>query len=192
MAINVLFIVKLYDYVLRQSKVMKITLFLIFIMLSGNALALDEKVVLKNVKKLGKELKKELQAGMKKSPSEALQICNIKAPKIEEKYKSEDLKIGRVSLKNRNPSNRPKEWMKQYIEKFHAQKNTKSYMFVSIDNKRKGLLKPIITMPNCLKCHGSNIDKSLEGEILKLYPNDKARGYKVGEIRGFFWAEFNE
>ena len=76
---------------------MKITIFLIFFTLSGNAFALEDKVVLKNIKKLGKELKKELQAGMKKSPSEALQICNIKAPKIEEKYKSEDLKIGRVS-----------------------------------------------------------------------------------------------
>ena len=35
-------------------------------------------------------------------------------------------------------------------------------MFVNIDNKTRGMLKPIITMPNCLKCHGGNIDAKLE------------------------------
>jgi len=40
----------------------------------------DDKVVLKNVKKMGKELKRELKSGLKNSPIEALELCNIKSP----------------------------------------------------------------------------------------------------------------
>jgi hypothetical protein len=159
--------------------------------LCTSSYALEDKVVLKNIKKMGKELKQELQAGMKKSPSDALKVCNVKAPLIEGKYKDASLKIGRVSLKNRNPNNKPKEWMLKYIEGFHNKTIKEGYLVVKIDNKRKGLLKPIVTLPNCLNCHGPNIQADLDKEILDLYPNDKARGYSVGEIRGFFWAEYD-
>lgn len=167
-------------------------LFFICIVFSTSLFALSEKEVLKDIKKLGSELKTQLQAGMKKSPKEALEICNIKAPLIEKKYKKNNLKIGRVSLKNRNPNNKTQVWMNKYIKGFHSQKIKEKYVTVKINKKTQGLLMPIVTMPNCLKCHGDNIDKDLHKEILKRYPNDKAVGYKVGEIRGFFWAEYNK
>lgn len=171
---------------------MRILTVFIFIICNSASFAMDEKLVLKNIKKMGKELKRELKVGMKESPKDALKICNIKAPIIEAKYKEDNLKIGRVSLKNRNPNNRPKEWMLKYIDGFHKKSIKEKYISIQISEKRRGLLMPIITMPLCLKCHGDNIDGGLHKEILKKYPNDKAIGYKSGDIRGFFWAEYNK
>jgi len=167
------------------------TLFIIFT-LSAKIFALDDKVVLKNVRKMGKELKRELKSGMEKSPIEALELCNIKAPLIELKYKKDNLKIGRVSLKNRNPNNKPKKWMLKYLEKFHKKSINDNYIIVNIDEHRKGFLKPIITLPLCLKCHGRSIDSNLSKEIFSRYPNDKATGFSGGDIRGFFWAEYDK
>lgn len=164
----------------------------ILIVMSFSTFALEEKVVLENIQKLGSELKAELEAGMRKSPVQALEICNIKAPIIEAKFKTDDLKIGRISLKNRNPDNSPKDWMTKYIEGFQNKQIQDKYVTTLLDHNRKGLLMPITTMPVCLKCHGANIDKDLYKQIVKKYPNDKAIGYKVGDIRGFFWAEFNK
>lgn len=51
-----------------------------------------------------------------------------------------------------------------------------------------------IGMPTCLKCHG---DKSVEIDPLALkliaqkYPEDKATGYKIGELRGMWKIKMN-
>lgn len=169
----------------------KATLFASFILVS-NAYCFTEKDVLRNIKKFGKNLQKELKKGLKKSEIDALKICNIEAGNILNQHSTSEIKIGRVSTKNRNPQNRPKAWMNKYIEDFHAGKIKKSYIVVDLDDTKRGLLKPITTMPVCLKCHGENISKSTQLEINKLYPEDKAIGYKVGQIRGFFWGEFKK
>ncbi|MAX66612.1 MAG: DUF3365 domain-containing protein [Bacteriovoracaceae bacterium] len=152
----------------------------------------SEELALKTIKTYAKSLKKELKAGLKKSPQEAIKICQIKAPQLQAESNLKNLKIGRVSLKNRNPKNTPRAWMKDYIQQFHNQKITKSHIVVSLDRHTKGLLKPIVTVPLCLKCHGSHLSEQVSKEIKKRYPQDKATGYKVGEIRGFFWAEYTE
>ncbi|ATH06818.1 hypothetical protein BIY24_02350 [Halobacteriovorax marinus] len=166
---------------------MKILLTLIII--SHNAFATDE-LAIKKIKEFGKILKKELKAGLKKSPEKAVEICNLRAPEIQKQVSSEGVLIGRVSLKNRNPKNKPKDWMKDYINQFHANEIKKAYVTAKLENGKTGLLKPIRTMPMCLKCHGSNIDEGLYKTIKSKYPNDKAIGYKAGDIRGFFWAEY--
>ncbi len=37
-----------------------------------------------------------------------------------------------------------------------------------------------------LTCHGSSLQPELKAEILCLYPNDQATGFKPGELRGAF------
>lgn len=159
------------------------------ILLSSSLFA-NEKIALDKIGQYARSLKAELQKGMKHSPQKAVEACNLKAPQIQEKVSTREIQIGRVSLKNRNPNNTPKEWMLEYINKFHNKELKKGHVVIDLDNGNKGLLKPIKTMPLCLKCHGQNIDKNLKTVIHDMYPNDKAIGYKVGEIRGFFWAEY--
>lgn len=76
--------------------------------------------------------------------------------------------------------------MKSYIQNFHQKKTKKPYIAVSLDNKRKSLLKPIKTIPLYLNYHSTNIDPALDKEIKKRYPTDKTTKYKSGEIKGFF------
>ncbi len=163
------------------------TLVIVSLLLSFSGHCADEKDVLKTIKKFGKELKKELKKGLKKSATEAIKVCHMKAPEITLKNSNEKIQIGRVSLKNRNPNNVPKEWMLSYIDDFYRSGNKTGYKIVDLGEK-KGLLKPIVTMPLCLKCHGTEISEEVVKEISAKYPNDKATGYKTGEIRGFFWA----
>jgi hypothetical protein len=51
-------------------------------------------------------------------------------------------------------------------------------------------LKPILTGPTCLPCHGDV--KSLREDVRRVldekYPDDKAVGYSAGELRGLFSA----
>ena len=44
----------------------------------------------------------------------------------------------------------------------------------------------------CLNCHGKDIDREVVARIDALYPEDRARGYAVGDLRGVFWVEFSD
>lgn len=163
---------------------------LIIFSLISFSLTASEEVALKKIKHFSKTLQTELKKGLEKSAQEAVKVCNIKAPEIAQQVSTKDIKIGRVSIKNRNPDNYPQDWMLNYIQDFKKNKIDKSHIIVKLKNGKSGLLKPIHTMPLCLNCHGENISAELHEVIKQKYPNDKATGYKVGEIRGFFWAEY--
>jgi hypothetical protein len=47
-------------------------------------------------------------------------------------------------------------------------------------------MKAIPTAEVCLVCHGENIAPNIQAKLAELYPNDKAIGFNVGELRGAF------
>ena len=47
-------------------------------------------------------------------------------------------------------------------------------------------MKAIPTGGVCLACHGENLAQGVQETITTLYPNDKATGFKSGDIRGAF------
>ncbi len=47
-------------------------------------------------------------------------------------------------------------------------------------------MKAIPTGGVCLSCHGQRISQPVEAKLERLYPNDRARGYELGDIRGAF------
>jgi hypothetical protein len=149
-------------------------------------------MAIQKIQELGKTLKKELKKGLKKSPVEAVEVCHTKAPSIPKNLSNKKIEIGRVSLKNRNPDNYPQDWMLTTINEFHQNKIQNKYKIVSLDDGYKGLLMPIRTIPLCLKCHGTHISPKVKKVINSKYPKDKAYGYKVGDIRGFFWAKYKD
>ena len=126
---------------------------------------------------------------------EAVTVCSDTAQKLTEKYADEnDIQIKRVSLKNRNPKNVPDDYeIKYLIEIEELQQNKKlgndyeSIELVTGDgNKYYRYLKPIFIQAECLNCHGSSneISESVRDFLTVNYPQDKAKGYKVGELRG--------
>ena len=42
--------------------------------------------------------------------------------------------------------------------------------------------------PLCATCHGESVEPALLARIRERYPEDQAVGFRVGELRGLFWA----
>ncbi|MDF1762800.1 MAG: DUF3365 domain-containing protein [Oleibacter sp.] len=147
------------------------------------------------VRTFGTELKVTLVGKMKtEGPVAAIQVCNVKAPIIAEKYSSDGWDVGRTSTKLRNTSNYPDEWENAILDQFAAQLTTG----VDIDDLEVSAImdgeyrymKAIAMDGPCLICHGENLSPVVAKEISRLYPQDKAIEYKLGEMRGAFTLRF--
>jgi hypothetical protein len=148
------------------------------------------------IKALGGELKSTLQTSMKASgPTESISVCNTIAPEISKKISEEKgMSVARTSLKYRNPNNKPDEWEKSVLLQFEQRKTqgeavtTLDYSELTEHEGKKVFryMKAIPTDEVCLNCHGSNITQPVASKINSLYPEDKATGFKKGDIRGAF------
>lgn len=140
--------------------------------------------------RLGAELQAAMKAG---GPPDAIGVCNTKAPAIASELSTENrLRIGRTSLKIRNPGNSPDAWEKKVLEDFEARK-AKGEDLAKIERSEivggefrymKAIGIPA-DMP-CLKCHGEQLDPAVQAKLKELYPQDRATGYKTGDLRGAF------
>ncbi len=142
------------------------------------------------------KLKGQLQSAMKAGgPVKAIEVCSKQAPQIaKEVSQKTGLQIARTSLKTRNPGNVPDQWEKAVLEEFEARKvkgehpeqMEKAEILEQNGKQVFRYMKAIPTGELCLKCHGSNIEPAVTAKLDKLYPDDKARGFKKGDIRGAF------
>ena len=141
-------------------------------------------------------LKGELQTAIKAGgPVNAIQVCNTRAPAIAAGFSEQKgWMVARTSLKYRNPDNAPDAWERKVLEQFEERKANGEdpkqmvYAEVAEDGGTKifRFMKAIPTGPVCLACHGEKIDAAVEAEIRVLYPDDQARGFNAGDIRGAF------
>ena len=138
------------------------------------------------------ELKTAMQAG---GPVAAIAVCNTQAMPITAKVAAEQgMQLSRVSLKNRNPANAPNEWQVSVLEGFDRQKAAGKDITklawseaVNVDGSQEfRFMKAIPTGELCLKCHGSQLAREVSQVLSDIYPEDKATGYSVGDIRGAF------
>lgn len=138
------------------------------------------------------ELKSAMQAG---GPVAAIGVCNTKAVPITRKVAREQgMHVGRVSLKNRNPANLPVAWQIAVLEDFERQKDEGQDIgslawseTISIDGEKEfRFMKAIPTGPVCLACHGTALSPEVSRVLADLYPDDRATGYREGDIRGAF------
>jgi len=146
------------------------------------------------------ELKGELGKGMKAGgPVAAVGVCNTRAPEIAATYSAQTgWDVGRTSLKLRNPANAPDAWEAEVLRQFEERRakgeapDTLAYAeIVDEGGERhfrfmKGIVMPPADKMPCLKCHGENIDPATIAVLDQFYPQDEARGYKAGQLRGAF------
>ncbi len=148
------------------------------------------------IKQFGSRLKDELQKGMKKGgPEAAIQVCHTVATELADSTSQQlGWNIGRTSLKVRNPKNAPDVWELQVLDEFEKRKSnggdiTKMEHYEVIQTNGKKVfryMKAIPTSGLCLSCHGPSISTNVIDQLDALYPEDQARGFKVGDIRGAF------
>ncbi len=142
--------------------------------------------------KLKSELIKAMQDG---GPVNAIDVCHKKALQIA-KSVSEDSgwDVKRVSLRPRNPYAEPDDFEKQILVKFDREKRSGKdpkdleYATKVVEDGQPVFryMKAIPTSGICLTCHGKRLNPLIAEKIHEYYPNDKATGYKVGDIRGAF------
>jgi hypothetical protein len=150
------------------------------------------------VKALGGGLKHELITAMKAGgPTAALDVCVTKAPELTAAVATEkQLDIGRISLKNRNTKNAPNEWQTTILNDFEARKlkgekpDTLVYAkTITVDGKQEfRFMKAIPTGGVCLTCHGATLAPEITAKLKEHYPDDKATGFKPGDLRGAFYV----
>ncbi|MEO1938116.1 MAG: DUF3365 domain-containing protein [Sulfurimonas sp.] len=144
-------------------------------------------------KLLLKTLGKNMKAHMKKGgPLDALNFCSNEAYSLTEsvnKKLPQGVHVKRVSLKYRSPANQPKADEAKVLQAMESLKDANvvlpKHFVEKVDEKVYKFYKPLVINKGvCLKCHGDVQNKKLKSTIEKRYPNDKATGYKMGDLRG--------
>ena len=136
-----------------------------------------------------KSLKGALVSGLENGPVSAISACRVEAPKLAENASSATVRVGRASNKLRNPDNAPKPWMTAVLERYEKDPESREPAVVVIDDATVGYVEPIYVQPLCVTCHGAELAPDLQAKLDELYPDDQAKGYVAGDLRGVFWAE---
>lgn len=144
------------------------------------------------IQRLGSEVKAQMsQNGV----VAALGFCNASAQALTTDVSNmTHYRVKRVTLLERNPVNRANTEESAILTSWQDMLNNaqplppyKIHSEAKMDHYYKPLL---INNEACLKCHG-NIDSQSElGKAIKAaYPNDRATGYKMGDLRGMIVVE---
>ena len=128
----------------------------------------------------------------KSGPEGAIPVCKDMAPKMAGKvFQETGWKVKRVSLKPRNEARAiPDEWEKAALEDFDkraaaGESPVQLEKGEMVGNEYR-YVKALPVQPLCLSCHGSadQISPAVKSVLAEHYPNDRATGYSVGQIRG--------
>ena len=134
-----------------------------------------------------------LQEEIKKSgPEGAIPVCKDMAPKMAGKILQETgWKVKRFSLKPRNEARAiPDDWEKAALEDFDkraaaGEPPAQLEKGETVGNEYR-YVKALPVQPLCLNCHGpvDQLSPAVKSVLGEHYPNDRATGYSVGQIRG--------
>lgn len=142
----------------------------------------------------GAELRGALQAAMAEGgPLAAIQVCTEQAPGIAAAAsETSGATVGRTAMRVRNPANRPDAHESAVLAEFAAAlpgANPESPPQERLDTLADGRVRymsAIVMQPPCLACHGETLAEPVAAAIDARYPEDEARGFQLGELRGAF------
>lgn len=144
-------------------------------------------------------LSKQLMDAISKGgTSYAVAFCNLEALNItdslSEAYHAE---IKRIALKNRNPVNNPDESEELLLRLMEdrIRKGLNPGDTIVVSNNYVTYYAPILTAAACLQCHGKT-DEQIQPETLQIiqekYPDDKAVGFQLNDLRGMWRIRINK
>lgn len=141
------------------------------------------------IKTLGKNMKQHMKKG---GAMDALDFCSNEAYSLTEdvnKKLPKGVSVKRVSLQHRNPGNTPAPDEAKILATLQELQNEgvvlPHQLVQKVNANTYKYYKPLrIAKKVCLKCHGDIQNDALKKAIASRYPNDKATGYKMGDLRG--------
>jgi len=145
------------------------------------------------VKQFGGALKPQLKKALAEGGvKQAIEVCSVKAPEIAKNLTlTTHWQVKRVSLKARNNKNAiPDAWEKMTLAEFDLRQqqgeSAKKMAKAEIVGNEFRFMKAQGSAPLCLICHGTTLSQETKAALKNHYPNDKATGYSLGQIRGAF------
>lgn len=132
----------------------------------------------------------------KGGPASAIDVCRDKAPAMAKAASAQSgWAIKRVSLKNRNPKAVPDAWERAMLEEFDrrasageapASLEASTTVTTPTGHTEYRYMKALPVQPVCLACHGTpeSLAPEVSQQLHTLYPDDRAVGYALGQIRG--------
>ncbi|MCR9014202.1 c-type heme family protein [Aquiflexum gelatinilyticum] len=146
------------------------------------------------------EAQQQLVSALQKAIEEkgvpgAIEFCNVQAfPILQEVGTKYGVTVRRASNKYRNPADKPTEEEKGILEAYEYNAENELPLDPSIQKFENGevyLYTKAIKIPNgmCLNCHGepgTEISAETQKALAELYPEDKATGHKIGDLRGMW------
>lgn len=145
-----------------------------------------------------KLLSGELLTAMKEKGFDgALKYCNLNALNLTDSIaESHGAMVNRLAERYRNPKNALMDSLdiavyEEYLD-LPGDELVESSRLHRLSDNSVVYFKPIVLQGQCVACHGS---KSTIGEdnyesIKSIYPNDKAIGFKPGDLRGIWRVEW--
>jgi hypothetical protein len=137
-----------------------------------------------------------LQAEIAKSgPEGAIAVCQVQAPALARAASEQTgWNVKRVSLRNRNPKAVPDAWERAALEDFDRraaahEPGVKLERYEAVQEDGKTVWRYMRALPTaelCVACHGApdQLSPAVKAKLAALYPDDRATGYRVGDIRG--------
>ena len=125
----------------------------------------------------------------------AVSVCSDTAQLLTNNYGiKKGIFIKRVSFKYRNENDAPNKIETEALKMFEELKQkgelkeTTEFFKTTEENGVTSViyLKPILVQAPCLSCHGplEQIGPDVKQILQKKYPNDKATGYQLDDLRG--------
>ncbi|HQS71187.1 MAG: hypothetical protein B7Y36_16405 [Novosphingobium sp. 28-62-57] len=164
---------------------------------SGASVASDADVAQKSAAladRFQADLQGQLQAAMQQGgPVGAIAVCHEVAPAIAQSLSDESgAQVRRIALRQRNPAALAEGELRAKLETLAAAPlgpdgKPASLQWTSGTGKaaRVHYLRaiPMKEQP-CAACHGTNVAPQVQARIAELYPDDRATGFRPGELRG--------
>jgi hypothetical protein len=146
---------------------------------------------------LANSFQSELQAALKSAlasggPAAAIEVCAQAAPAIARRLSAESgADLRRTALQPRNPGAKPDAFERETMTAWRSapldpagNPMVRSAAVSSEDGPAFRWMRAIPTQKMCLQCHGEAIAPDVAAAISARYPDDKATGFREGQLRG--------
>lgn len=143
---------------------------------------------------LATDLKAELQRALESGgPVAAIEVCRNRAPEIAAGLsRGSGAVVSRTALRVRNPANAPDDLQKAILEQFSGDFASGRYelpLEAAVEINRAGrierrYMRAIPMEGVCVTCHGQTLSPEIAAAIAAAYPQDRATGFEVGQLRG--------